>query len=88
MLLGFNYGPAVDWWALGIVMYEMMVGQHPFNLPKTSSYRVKILNDRVSYPSRLTESAVSILEGVSIFNIKTVALGVPYGFLNSVFFHT
>jgi serine/threonine protein kinase len=32
MLLGFNYGKAVDWWALGIVMYEMMVGQHPFQL--------------------------------------------------------
>lgn len=22
-----NYGKAVDWWALGIVMYEMMVGR-------------------------------------------------------------
>jgi serine/threonine protein kinase len=88
MLDGFNYGPAVDWWALGIVMYEMMVGQHPFQLPKTSPYWEKILNNSVSYPQRLTPSAVSILKGVSTFNIKTEALGVPYSFLNSLFFYT
>jgi hypothetical protein len=22
-----DYGPSVDWWALGVLMYEMMVGQ-------------------------------------------------------------
>jgi serine/threonine protein kinase len=68
MLVGCNYGPAVDWWALGIVMYAMMVGQHPFQLPTASSYHEKILNNRVKYPQRLTPSAVSILKGVSIFN--------------------
>lgn len=88
MLLGFKYGPEVDWWALGIVMYAMMVGQHPFQLPKRHPYREKILKNPVAYPKRLTVSAVSILEGVSIFNIKIDALGVPYSFLNSVFFHT
>ena len=25
-----NYGLAVDWWGLGVVMYEMMVGRLPF----------------------------------------------------------
>ena len=25
-----EYGQAVDWWGLGIVMYEMMVGKLPF----------------------------------------------------------
>jgi serine/threonine protein kinase len=88
MLLGFKYGPEVDWWALGIVMYEMMVGQHPFHLPKRCPYREKILQSPVAYPLTLTGSAVSILNGVSIFNIKTDASGVPYSFLNSVFFHT
>jgi len=88
MLRGFKYGPEVDWWALGIVMYEMMVGQHPFQLPKRCPYHEKILKNPVAYPQRLSVSAVSILKGVSIFNIKTDALGVPYSFLDSMFFHT
>ena len=88
MLLGFKYGHTVDWWALGIVMYEMMVGVHPFKLPETPTYCEKILTNRVLYPERLTCDAVSILKGVSIFHIKTEVLRVPYSFLNSVFIHT
>jgi serine/threonine protein kinase len=68
MLLGYNYGPAVDWWALGIVMYIMMVGQHPFQSPTRRTYGEKILHKRVVYPRKLTPNAVSILKGVSIFN--------------------
>ena len=54
-------------------MYEMMVGQHPFRLPKWLPYYRKILMNRVVYPRRLTQSAVSIMQGVSIFNTKTEA---------------
>jgi len=25
-----DYGPAVDWWGVGVVMYEMMCGRLPF----------------------------------------------------------
>ena len=88
MLSGFKYGPEVDWWALGIVMYKIMVGQHPFRLPKTLHYREKILNKRVVYPWRLTWNAVSILKGVSIFNTKTEAFRSALQFLEfSVFPH-
>lgn len=27
-----NYGASVDWWALGVLMYEMMAGQVSFLL--------------------------------------------------------
>jgi len=73
MLRGLKYGPEVDWWALGIVMYRMMVGEHPFKSPKGLSYHEKILQSCVKYPSNLTGDAVSILEAVSIFNTGTQA---------------
>lgn len=30
VLLDNDYGRAVDWWGLGVVMYEMMCGRLPF----------------------------------------------------------
>ncbi len=78
----------MDLWALGIVKYEMMVGWHPFLFLKGPPLAEKILKNTVLYPRRLSKNAMSILNGVSIFNIKTEALEVAYSFLNSVFFHT
>ena len=88
MVLRFGYGAEVDLWALGIVKYEMMVGWHPFLFLKGPPLAENILTHPVKYPRWLSVSAVSILNGVSIFNTKTEALGVAYSFLNSVFFHT
>ena len=32
ILRGLPYGFSVDWWALGVLMYEMMAGKSPFDL--------------------------------------------------------
>uniref|UniRef100_A0A7E4V9L7 Protein kinase C-like 3 n=1 Tax=Panagrellus redivivus TaxID=6233 RepID=A0A7E4V9L7_PANRE len=32
ILRGESYGFSVDWWALGVLMYEMMAGRSPFNI--------------------------------------------------------
>ncbi|XP_023245369.1 protein kinase C isoform X2 [Copidosoma floridanum] len=58
-----EYGASVDWWALGVLMYEMMVGQPPFEADNEDDLFESILKDDVLYPVWLSEEAVSILKG-------------------------
>ncbi|PNF18779.1 hypothetical protein B7P43_G01667 [Cryptotermes secundus] len=58
-----DYGPSVDWWALGVLMYEMMAGQPPFEADNEDDLFESILHDDVLYPVWLTKEAVSILKG-------------------------
>lgn len=59
-----EYGPSVDWWALGVLMYEMMAGQPPFEADNEDDLFESILHDDVLYPVWLSKEAVSILKGV------------------------
>ncbi|TRY88742.1 hypothetical protein DNTS_029674, partial [Danionella cerebrum] len=56
-----EYGPSVDWWALGVLMYEMMAGQPPFEADNEDDLFESILHDDVLYPVWLSKEAVSIL---------------------------
>lgn len=55
----------MDWWALGVLMYEMMAGQPPFEADNEDDLFESILHDDVLYPVWLSKEAVSILRAVS-----------------------
>lgn len=63
ILLEQDYGASVDWWALGVLMYEMMVGQPPFEADSEEDLFDSILKDDVLYPVWLSNEATSILKG-------------------------
>lgn len=56
----------MDWWALGVLMYEMMAGQPPFEADNEDDLFESILHDDVLYPVWLSKEAVSILKAVSL----------------------
>lgn len=60
-----DYGPSVDWWALGVLMYEMMAGQPPFEADNEDDLFDSILHDDVLYPVWLSKEATNILKAVS-----------------------
>ena len=41
------YNQAVDWWALGALIYEMVTGYPPFRHKNRKKLHHKILNDKV-----------------------------------------
>lgn len=67
-----DYGPSVDWWALGVLMYEMMAGQPPFEADNEDDLFEAILRDDVLYPVWLSREAVSILKGALVNNSPVI----------------
>ncbi|XP_076777000.1 protein kinase C eta type [Arvicanthis niloticus] len=68
------YGPAVDWWAMGVLLYEMLCGHAPFEAENEDDLFEAILNDEVVYPTWLHEDATGILKSFMTKN-PTMRLG-------------
>ncbi|XP_058257317.1 protein kinase C epsilon type-like [Hemibagrus wyckioides] len=61
ILLECKYGASVDWWSLGVIMYEMMVGYPPFVARNKSRLYKSILQDTPLYPFWLSRESKRIL---------------------------
>ncbi|KAG9509814.1 RAC serine/threonine-protein kinase [Fragariocoptes setiger] len=61
-----QYGRAVDWWGLGVLLYEMMCGSLPFNNRSHDLLFQEILVKQVTFPPTLTTMAKSFLNGLLI----------------------
>ncbi|CAJ0607063.1 unnamed protein product [Cylicocyclus nassatus] len=71
ILRGEDYGFSVDWWALGVLMYEMMAGRSPFDIvgaagdpdQNTEDYLFQIiLEKQIRIPRSLSVKAASVLK--------------------------
>ena len=48
-----GHGKGVDWWTLGVLIYEMLSGIDPFNDDNPMNIYKKILRGRVKFPKRI-----------------------------------
>jgi len=62
ILLEKRYGRAVDWWAFGVLIYEMLLGQSPFRGDDEDEIFDAILEDEILYPINMSRDSVSILQ--------------------------
>lgn len=62
IILGRDHGPPVDFWALGVIMYEMLVGVPPFNDETVEAIFANILQLQIEWPEDgLSASAVDLI---------------------------
>ena len=72
ILLEQRYGRAVDWWAFGVLTYEMLLGQSPFRGDDEDEIFDAILEDEPLYPITMPRDAVSILQKVCPIRLYTL----------------
>ncbi|KAJ2786971.1 Serine/threonine kinase [Coemansia interrupta] len=59
-----RYGRAVDWWAFGVLIYEMILGTSPFHGEDENEIFESILEDEILYPVRMSRDSVFICQAL------------------------
>jgi serine/threonine protein kinase len=67
VLLKKGYDKMVDWWSLGCVMYEMLMGRLPFAI-KRGMINLKIYEKKVDYPRKISNEARDLIEKFLVIN--------------------
>ncbi|TFK47364.1 AGC/Akt protein kinase [Heliocybe sulcata] len=64
LLLNQGYTKTVDWWTLGVLLFEMMSGLPPFYDENVNVMYERILNDPLQFPPDISREAMSIITGL------------------------
>ena len=62
IILNKGHGKAVDWWTLGILLYEMLVGIDPFSDDEPMKTYQKILKGKINFPKTINKDAKSLIK--------------------------
>jgi protein kinase A len=73
-----GHDQCVDWWALGVLIYELLSGVTPFRGPIQAAIFQKALQAEPKYPSHFTANARSMIAGL-LTKEKTRRLGAGKG---------
>ncbi len=55
------YTKAVDWWAFGVLIFELLLGRSPFKGDNEDEIFEAILEEEVVFPASLTSDSISII---------------------------
>ena len=78
LLHGKGYTKTVDWWTLGVLLYEMLCGLPPFYDENVNIMYHKILYDPLRFPDDIDPKAKSLLVAV----ISLIQFILTYQLLN------
>merc|ERR1719445_149872 len=78
IVAGKGHGKGVDWWTLGVFIYEMLASYPPFYDEDPMKTYAKIMHGNIQYPSHFRKEAVSLVKKL-LHHKHTKRLGVVKG---------
>jgi hypothetical protein len=73
------HGPAVDWWALGVLLWEMLAGVAPFTHPNAQVLYAQIRAARLHFPPYFSKPACDLLGALLLRDAGARLGGAPTG---------
>lgn len=63
VIMGYDYGPDVDWWALGIILYRLCLDSHPFGRGSSDPLVIydSILRDQLIFPDSCSLPLIDLI---------------------------
>ena len=83
VISGAGHGKGVDWWTLGILLFEMLASYPPFYDEDPMRTYAKIMFGKVKYPRHFSHDAVEIIKGFLAAK-PTKRLGVIKGGVSKI----
>lgn len=56
----------MDWWAFGVLLYEMMAGQQPFEGDTDSAIFKNVKEKKAVFPKHFTQESMDVITSVSV----------------------
>jgi serum/glucocorticoid-regulated kinase 2 len=84
---GRPHGPAVDWWALGVLLWEMLAGAAPFSHPNAQVLYAHIRAGRLAFPPHFSPPARALLAALLQREADARLGGEPAGGLSALQAH-
>ena len=84
VILNQGHGKAVDWWTLGVLIYEMHAGIDPFNDEDPMGIYRNILKGKVSFTSNFDKDARSLVKHLLVADLSKRYGNLKEGIFNVI----